>query len=219
MNDLRNKKVGDKVYGSDGSEWTVTRRDDDVTEVFRLYVELGHHAYWTTDRGSIIGRNMPPTFFSDPVRVIPAQGECDFSGYQVGDEVYTIYGDSRPVNGRGDNSFSVDGWGNLGLDGKYRQDQAVFHAPPNLVPSNPDAFKVPAHIAERKKAVDWSQVPIDTLVEVHVKGKWKTRYFAGWKSGTPTYFCHGATSHTADELTWATVQLSKIRLANEENTK
>lgn len=97
--------------------------------------------------------------------------------------------------------------------------QIFFHDAPRIAASNPDAFRVPDYITERakkkKEQVDWENVPVDTLVEVHVKGEWKTRYFAGWRSGTPTYFCHGATSKTADELGWATVQLSKIRLAKD----
>ena len=223
MNDLSNKKVRDSVYDALGGEWKVVQIDND--DVFSLKVKSGDiepKEAWITPDGE--GEALVPAFFSEPVRVIPAQGECDFSGYQVDDEVYDEKGRPYEITGFTDNNLpEVRGanlnWGRLTLDGKLGGKQIFFHAPPNLVASNPDAFRIPQHIAERKKSVDWANVPIDTLVEVHVKGEWKTRYYAGWKSGTPTYFCYGATSHTADELAWATVQLSKIRLANEENTK
>ncbi len=211
MNDLSKKKVGDKVFDALGGEWIVTEITDN--EVCPVWVSNETTPYSVTTDGRYVP-HMPLMLFSEPVRIVPAQGECDFSGYKVGDEVYLEDGSKMAILGRDTDTLrprSCD-WLDMGgkdLEGK----QIAFHAPPNLVPSNPDAFKVPAHIAERKKAVDWSQVPIDTLVEVYVDDEWKTRYFAGWKSGTATYFTYGASSKTADELAWSTVQLSKIRLA------
>ncbi len=102
---------------------------------------------------------------------------------------------------------------------KFADRQLLFHAPPNLVPSNPEAFKVPAHIAERKKTVDWASVPIDTLVEVKTSDGWMKRYFAGYENGSCCYWSFGATSVTVGNAYNSKALAVEMRLANDENTK
>ena len=217
MNDLSNKKVRDSVYDALGGEWKVVQIDND--DVFSLKVKSGDiepKEAWITPDGE--GEALVPAFFSEPVRVIPAQGECDFSGYQVGDLVYFADGTSDVVTSVCDRFISAGKYLNMPLNGKdMTGKQIFFHAPPNIAPSNPDAFRIPAHIAERKKAVDWANVPIDTLVEVRLAdGCWYKKYFAGITDGKPAFWMFGATSLTAvNGLSVA----DEIRLANEENTK
>ena len=196
MNDLSKKKVGDPVYGLDGSVWEVTEKDSGDAR-YPLIVVQGDESAVITDDGRFY-MWLPPTFFSEPVRIVPAQGECDFSGYEVGDEVYDSDGFTRYVDEVESCGLLVNGLGMLTFNGQYNGEQMIFHAPPNPVASNPDAFKVPAHIAERKKVVDWEKVPIDTLVEVtfNKTSGWHKRYFAGWRFGNFKVFPNGATSKT-----------------------
>lgn len=218
MNDLSKKKVGDPVYGADGSEWRVTKKRDDAGLSYIFDIENGDAP---TSRITIDGRYMlhiPPSFFSEPVRIVPAQGECDFSGYEVGDEVYTLDGCGRHISQITESGVWVTGFGYANLDGRFADRQLLFHAPPNPVASNPDAFKVPAHIAERKKAVDWANVPIDTLVVADTVSGTRLRYFAGLRDGRLTYWRFGATSLTVEDSDeWGVAY--NMRLANEENTK
>ncbi len=216
MNDLSGKKVFDKVYCVDGSEWTVDHIFDDEERPLQI-VNLEEPSI----RIMIDGRKrkgVQPTFFSEPVRVIPAQGECDFSGYQVDDGVFSENGTRHTIFAIDSTGFRVSGYMSVNLSGKYNGVQTFFHAPPNLVASNPDAFRIPQHIAERKKTVDWANVPIDTLVEVDFGSMgWERRYFAGMMEHRPSFFNNGATSQTYSYQ--STAEVHEIRLANEENTK
>ncbi len=219
MNDLSKKKVGDPVYDALGGEWTVKERDYEVGEFLRVNVGRGSLSFWVADNGAT-QEVAPPTFFSEPVRVIPAQGECDFSGYQVGDEVYTKSGTLSRVNDVNlfAHVFQAGAYPHTPLNGKNNDKQIFFHAPPILAPSNPEAFRIPAHIAERKKSVDWSQVPIDTLVVADTVSGTRLRYFAGLRDGRLTYWRFGATSLTVEDSDeWGVAY--NMRLANEENTK
>jgi hypothetical protein len=219
MNDLSKKKVGDSVYDALGGEWKVVQIDND--DVFSLKVKSGDiepKEAWITPDGE--GEALVPAFFSEPVRVIPAQGECDFSGYQVGDEVYTKSGTLSRVNDVNlfAHVFQAGAYPHTPLNGKNNDKQIFFHAPPILAPSNPEAFRIPAHIAERKKSVDWSQVPIDTLVVADTVSGTRLRYFAGLRDGRLTYWRFGATSLTVEDSDeWGVAY--NMRLANEENTK
>ena len=218
LNDLSNKKVGDRVFDALGGEWKVVNECDPEGDDFCLKVQKHDLEFWVALNGAIEEIDAPPMFFSEPVRVIPAQGECDFSGYQVGDLVYFADGTSDVVTSVCDRFISAGKYLNMPLNGKdMTGKQIFFHAPPNIAPSNPDAFRIPAHIAERKKAVDWANVPIDTLVEVRLAdGCWYKKYFAGITDGKPAFWMFGATSLTAvNGLSVA----DEIRLANEENTK
>lgn len=197
MNDLSNKKVGDPVYDALGGEWKIVDQDTKTSWSFQIKNDEGD-LLWSTREGRVISTS-PPCFFAEPVRIIPAQGECDFSGYEVGDdEVYTLDGCGRHISQITESGVWVTGFGYANLDGRFADRQLLFHAPPNPVASNPDAFKVPAHIAERKKAVDWANVPIDTLVEFQNDfGERHLRYFAGATDGLVYFWRDGATSITA----------------------
>lgn len=218
MNDLSNKKVRDSVYDALGGEWKVVQIDND--DVFSLKVKSGDiepKEAWITPDGE--GEALVPAFFSEPVRVIPAQGECDFSGYQVGDEVYLEGGNSIFVTAVEGEYMSAGHYLRMPINGRNGHSRQVFfHAPPRMIPSNPEAFRIPAHIAERKKAVDWSQVPIDTLVVADTVSGTRLRYFAGLRDGRLTYWRFGATSLTVEDSDeWGVAY--NMRLANEENTK
>lgn len=47
--------------------------------------------------------------------------------------------------------------------------------------------------------VDWSNIPVDTKIEVKINGVWKPAFFAGYIGGKTYYFTHGRSSYTANE--------------------
>lgn len=47
--------------------------------------------------------------------------------------------------------------------------------------------------------VDWSNIPVDTKIEVRINGVWKPAFFAGYIGGKTYYFTHGRSSYTANE--------------------
>lgn len=210
MNDLSNKKVGDPVYDALGGEWKIVDQDTKTSWSFQIKNDEGD-LLWSTREGRVISTS-PPCFFAQPVRIIPAQGECDFSGYEVGDEVYTQDGKRQKIYDIEQKGFRTASGQLYSFDGKYDGEQIRFHAPPNPAASNPDAFRIPQHIAERKKAVDWEKVPIDTLVEFNFYNVWLPRYFAGYVDGGLSIFEHGATSKTNAEKP-TLVKPNEIRLA------
>lgn len=198
MNDLTKLKVGDPVYTADGETGKITRQIDPAENDYPVRIAFGRREADLTKDGRYL-KNLPIDFYAQPPRLAQT-GTCDFSQYKVDDFVYLIDDSRAVVTKVEDGFFSTGGHCRLPVNGKdCKGRQVYYHAPPRFEPTNPDAFKVPKHIADRAKEFDWSQVPIDTLVWA-IDGIFKQkRYFAGVKNGKPHVWADGATSETTED--------------------
>lgn len=200
MNDLTKLKVGYPVYTADGETGKITRQVDPVVNRYPVRIRCGASELDFTYDGRYLDK-LPISFYAEPPRLAQT-GTCDFSEYEKDDLVYLENGSRLAVIEVDGKYISAGHYLRMpinGRDGLGRQ--VFFHANPHLEPTNPKAFEVPEHIAKRKKSVDWTEVPIDTLVETTDKPDNKAytikRYFAGVSlDGKPLCWNGGATSET-----------------------
>lgn len=69
---------------------------------------------------------------------------------------------------------------------------------------------------EEQPPVDWSKVPVDTLIEVSVDGiNWVKRYFAEYDKSIVCAWDNGSTSITAEDE-WCISEWKYARLVEEE---
>lgn len=67
-------------------------------------------------------------------------------------------------------------------------------------------------VEEDRLAIDWTKVPVDTLIEVYTSMGWTNRYFAKYENGKIYTWLNGATSKTTNtDQEW-----QKARLVKEE---
>lgn len=67
-------------------------------------------------------------------------------------------------------------------------------------------------VEEDRLAIDWTKVPVDTLIEVYTTMGWMNRYFAKYENGKIYTWLNGATSKTTNtDQEW-----QKARLVKEE---